>query len=189
MVKKSTSINLLKNNKNETINQIVNWALTIGRTLIIIVELITLTVFLYRFILDNQIREIHTKIKQDQAIIASQKKNEDLYINLQDRLSLISSLSDKGEENTKIFKDIISFAPLGMVFTHITLTGNGVVIEANVNSVYPLSSFINSLKNYPLTESVSINKIENKTSSAVIIVSISVALKQKGVANAASPTK
>lgn len=189
MAKKSASVNLIKTDKNETINQVVNWALTIGRVLIVFVEIVALSAFLYRFILDNQLRDIHTKIKQEQAILESQKVNEQTYKNLQDRLNVISSVSDKGAQNVKIFKDIITFAPLGMSFSNISLIENAIRIEANVSSIYPLSLFVNSLKTYKDVESVSIDKIENKTANAVINVSISVGLKQKGVANAATSAR
>jgi hypothetical protein len=189
MAKKSASINLIKIGRNETINNAVNWALTVGRILIITVEIIALTAFLYRFILDNQLREINAKINQEQAIIQSQQKNEETYRNLQDRLSVIANLSPQGKENTKLFKDIISFAPLGMTFSNVTLADNAMRIEANVSSVFPLSVFINSLKQYPNTQSVSIDKIENKTSAAFITISISVDFKQKGGINAAAGTK
>lgn len=180
MVKKSASINLIKKDKGETINQITNWAQTIGRILIIVVQIITLSALVYRFFLDNQLRNIHTKIKQDQQVLESLKSNEATYRNLQERLDLIASVSDRGGENVKIFKDIVGLAPIGMSFSNVTLTENGIRIEANVSSIYPLSIFINSLKKYNNIDSVSINKIENKTSSALITVSITVTLKQKG---------
>lgn len=189
MLKKSTAINLVKKDKGETVNQIVNWAQTIGKILIIIVQIITLSALVYRFFLDNQLRDIHTKIKQEQAVLGSLKNNENTYRNLQERLSLIASVSDIGTENVKVFKDIIGLAPIGMTFSNVTLTENGIRLEANVSSIYPLSIFINSLKKYEKTDTVSINKIENKTSSAVITVSIAVTLKQKGVASAASVSR
>lgn len=189
MAKKSASINLIKTDRKETIDHVVNWALTIGRALIILVEVIALSALLYRFVLDNQIRDLHTKIKQEQAILESQKKNEETYKNLQDRLSVISSVSDKGSDSVKIFKDIVAFAPLGMTFSNISLTESAIRIETNVSSVLPLSYFINSLKTYKDVQAISIDKIENKTANAVITVSISVTLKQKGVANAATRTQ
>lgn len=186
MAKKSASINLLKSDRNETLNQIINWALTIGRVLVIVIELVALTAFLYRFSLDNQLQDLHTRIKQQQAIVASQKKNEDTYRNLQDRLTISSSFADTGQKNVKVFKDILSFAPNGMTFNNVSLFENRIRIEANVNSVIPLSVFVNALKAYPKGDTVSIDKIENKTSSAVITVSISVTLKQQGGQNANS---
>lgn len=186
MVKKSASINLIKKDRNETINQIIKWAQTIGRILIITVQIITLLALVYRFILDNQLREIHGKIKQEQAILESLKKNEELYRNLQERLSLITSVTGKSAQNVEVFKKIISFAPTGITFSNVTLTEEGIRIEANVSSIYPLSIFVNSLKKYEKIDTVSINKIENKASSGVIIVSITANFKQKGAVNAAS---
>lgn len=179
MVKKSASINLVKTDRNETLNQIINWALGAGRVLIITVELIALLAFLYRFILDSQLRDLHSKIKQEQAVISAQKNNEVLYRNIQDRLSLASSLSDQASTNKKIFEDIISFAPIGMTFANISFLDESIKITASVNSVYPLSSFINSVKSYPKVDSLSIDKIENKTANASINVSITVNLKKE----------
>ena len=180
MAKNSASINLLKNDKNQTVNQVVNWLLGAGRILIVVVEIIALAAFLYRFILDNQIREIETKIKQEQAIVLSQKKNEDTYKNLQERLSVISTISGQSTKAIKIFKDIMNFAPLGMNFTNVSLSETGFRIEANVSSVYPLAVFINALKKYPEIETISIDRIENKSATAFIAVSISITLKGNG---------
>src|ERR1035437_3785993 len=99
MAKNSASINLLRNDKKETVEHIINWAVTIGRILIVVVELAALAAFLYRFTLDSQLQDLHSKIKQEQTILEVQKKNEDTYRNLQDRLSLISSFSKNGEKN------------------------------------------------------------------------------------------
>lgn len=183
MVKKTVSINLVKSDKNQTLNQVINWALGAGRVLIIVVELIAISAFLYRFILDSQIRDINDKIQQEQAIVSQQKKNEDLYTNLQARLALASAFSGEAAKNIKIFKDIINFAPVGLTFTNLTFVQDSIRIEVSVNSVYPLSSFVNSLKTYPKIDTVSIDKIENKTENAVINVSISVTLKKEANAN------
>ena len=178
----SASINLLKNNKNDTLEQLVNWSLTIGRVLVIVVELVALAAFLYRFTLDQQLVDLHTTIKQKQAIVNYLKSSEDTYRNLQDRLSVASTFGSAGEQNVKIFEDIVSFAPSGMTFTNVSFNQEGIGIEANVDSVVPLSAFVSALKSYSPIESVSIDKIENKTSNAIITVSMTIILKQpKGV--------
>ena len=184
MAKKSATINLLKNNSNNTVNQVINWALTIGRVLIIIVEVIALTALIYRFVLDAQLRDINSRIIQDKAILDSQKENEDKFRNLQDRLTLETSIINQGKDKIKIIKDIIGFTPQGMTLTKVSSSIDGIKIDTNVSSVFPLSTFINSLREYPETDSISIDKIENKTASAVISVGISVYIKQQGGINA-----
>lgn len=183
MVKKAVSINLVRTDKNQTLNQIVDWALGAGRILIIVVELIALSAFLYRFILDSQIRDLNDKINQEQTVVAQQKKNEAKYADLQARLALIASFSNQASDSIKIFKDIVSFAPVGLTFSNVTFTDTAIRIGVSVNSVNPLTTFVSSLKNYPKVDSVSIDKIENKPESAVINVSISVNLKKESDAN------
>jgi hypothetical protein len=179
MAKTFTSINLLKNSKNGFFEKALNWALTIGRILIITTELIALLAFLYRFGLDQQLIDLHTKIKQEQQIVQLQKQNEDTYRNLQDRLAIASLASAATEKNIKIIKDVIGFAPVGMTFTNFTFASNSLIIQANLNSVAALSMFIASLKSYPQVENVSLEKIENKTANAAITVTISVNLNQQ----------
>src|SRR3989344_7268057 len=173
MPKKFVSINLIKDQKSDLLERIINWSLGVGRILIIVTELIALGAFLWRFGLDQQLVDLHTEIKQKQAIVSAFKKNEDEYRNLQERLSLASNFSVFTEKKQKIFEDIINFAPPGLVFNQISLIGERVSMEININSVLPLSNFIDSLKSYPEIESISIDKIESKTKSAVITVGIS----------------
>jgi hypothetical protein len=178
MAKNSASINLIRNDKKETFEHIINWTVTIGRILIVVVELAALAAFLYRFTLDNQLQDLRSKIKQEQAIIEFQKKNEDTYRNLQDRLTLISSSVKDGNTNLKTFKDILSFTPTGMTFSAASFSSNGMHIEASIESVAALSTFIDKLRGYPIIATVSLDKIENRTSSAIINVGISTTFKK-----------
>ena len=180
MVKKSTSINLIKKDKNQLTDQIVNWAMSIGRVLIIIVEIIALSAFIYRFVLDNQLRDLNSKIKQEQEILNSQKQKEIEYRNLQDRLTLEASMVNQGKEKAQTLKNIIDLTPQGISFTSLNFTNNLVSIQLNTASVFPLNVFINSLKKYTLTNYISINSIENRSSSAVINVGLTINLKNTG---------
>jgi Tfp pilus assembly protein PilN len=183
MAKFSASINLLEN-KSKTLDLIVSWALTIGRALVIIVELVALGAFLYRFSLDNQLQALQAKIKQEQAIVAYQKDSESKYRNLQDRLALISSVSKDSASNLKIFKDIIALAPSGFTFKIFDLSTGRIQLAGNANSVVILSNFIDKLKTYPLVDSVSLDKIQNDTANANITVGITATFKGQGGINA-----
>jgi Tfp pilus assembly protein PilN len=183
MAKFSASINLL-GNKNKTLDLIISWTLTIGRTLVIVVELVALGAFLYRFSLDNQLQDLRTKIKQEQAIVVYQKGSESKYRNLQDRLALISLVSKDSGKDLKIFKDIVALAPKGLTFKILDLSAERAQMEASVNSVASLSSFIDKLKAYPSVDNVSLDKIQNDTTTATITIGISVNFKKQGGTNA-----
>jgi hypothetical protein len=176
MQKNPPSINLLKK-QTSLIDRFANWALTVGRLLVILTEIVALSAFIYRFSLDRQLIDLHSKINQEQAIVNYLKDNEKTYRNLQDRLAAATNYSALGENRFKVFSDIVSFAPRGMSFNNLSLYEDRVRIDANVDSVLSLSTFVNSLKNYSAIDSVSIDKIENKPSSAVITINITAKLK------------
>ena len=115
MAKFSASINLLED-KDKTLELIIAWALTFGRALVILVEIVALAAFVYRFTLDNQLQDLRTKIKEEQAIVNYQKDSEAKYRNLQDRLSLIATVSKQSVNDLKVFKDIIGLTPNGFTF-------------------------------------------------------------------------
>lgn len=177
MSKKFASINLIKDQKGDLIERVINWSLSVGRILVILTELIALGAFLWRFGLDQQLIDLHTQIKQKQTIVAAFKKNEDEYRNLQNRLSLASNYLSVEEKRLKIYKDILTLKSLGVSFNRISLSFDKITMQISVDSVASLSNFANSLKSYPSIESVSIDKIETKTSSGVIIVGITTILK------------
>ena len=177
MPKTFSSINLIKDQKGDLIERVINWALSMGRVLVIVTELVALAAFLWRFGLDQQLIDLHTQIKQKQVIVAAFKKNEDEYRNLQDRLSIAANFSTVGAKKIEIYKNVLSFANSDVTYNKMSLSNEVISAEVNVTSVNALTAFINSLKKYSAIQSVSIDKIETKTSSAVIVVGISAILK------------
>lgn len=171
------SINLVKSDKGDFLERLTSWLLSVGRILVIITELVALGAFLWRFGLDQQLIDLHSKIKQKQAIVAAFKKNEDEYRNLQDRLSIAASFADSSEKKFQTYREILTLAPSGIAFDKLSQTSQALSMEINVNSVSALSSFVYALKSHPNIESVSIDKIETKTSKAIIVVGISATLK------------
>ena len=173
------SINLLGNRQGSIFDKFIDWALTIGRLVVILTEVIALSAFLYRFTLDRQLIDLHSKIKQETTIVGYLQEREYTYRNLQDRLSVTSTFSEEGEKKNKTLNDIIGLATGGMTFNELVLTENHVKIDANFQYISSLTSFVNALKNYSAIESVSIEKIENKLSNSLITVNITANLKEK----------
>ncbi len=176
--KKIPSINLA-HKRGSFIDRFVIWALTLGRLIIMVTFLIGLSAFGYRISLDWKLIDLKDKIKQKQAIVALLKEDEKKYRNLQDRLTIINQLYNKAGDSVATLKDILSLAPSDIIFDNLTLNNNRIQIDVRARSVAPLASFVSALRKYPLLQSIQINKIENKTSTATIIVGITVILKER----------
>jgi Tfp pilus assembly protein PilN len=167
-----TSINLVRGRKPHFFDQFVSWALTIGRGLVILTEMVALGAFLYRFGLDRQLVDLHDKIVQQQNIVRFLKKTEDSYRNLQSRLSLAQTIVKNEDQTVKSYLDITNLIPSDMSVTDIIFSQKDVKIDADIRTINTLTTFISNLKSYPNIESVSINKIENKTTTAIISISV-----------------
>jgi hypothetical protein len=171
------SINLLPQKGESFLTQFFNWTLSIGRLLIILTEMVALGTFLYRFTLDMQIVDLHDKIKGQSLIVSSFKSSEDTYRNLQDRLLLIKNYDSIGSNTSSIFSDITQFGQGKVTFLNLTVDSENAKIEAQAPSSASISQFVEQLKNYPSITSVSVDKVENSTSRALISVSITATLK------------
>ena len=173
----SVSINLIKSKVN-ILDEILKWALTVGRLLVIITELVAFSTFVYRFSLDRKLIDLHTKINQEQAIVASLKDRENLYRNLQERILVASTITDHGSRDVKILNDIAKFTPSTITFNAFVTENNKITIDSSVKSISSLSSFINLLRDYPQTSSVSIDRIDNQSLTTSVNVLIIVKLKE-----------
>lgn len=176
----SPSINLLKKEEQSFLDRFIHWSLTIGRYIVILTETIALSAFLYRFTLDRQLIDLHDTIKQKQAVINLLKTNEETYRSVQDRIAIAGALSTTGNQTITLIQEILNFVPPEMIVNTITFTGERMRIEARVQSVGALSGFIKKLREYEPIASVSLDQLENKTSSATIVVNITAILKKKG---------
>lgn len=177
MENKVTAINLFKGREKSFTEKFINWALTIGRVVVIVTEGIALLAFLYRFSLDRQLIDLHEKIKQKETIVKLLKNNEDRYRNLQERLLLISNLGKKSASTSKTFIDINNLVPPDVILNNFSFSTDSLKIDLSTQSVASLLTLINSLKSYPLVNTVSLDRIENRTSNGTILVGITTTFK------------
>ena len=158
-------------------DKFVSWALTVGRLLVVLTELVALSAFIYRFSLDRQLIDLHSHIKDKQAIVNTLRKSEDNYRNLQDRIALVKTFSTLSNNTSLLLTDISAFTPKEIEFNNFSIYKDHISISANSSSKQSLTAFIDSLKSYGKIQSVSIDNIENKTTSGIIVVNITAHLK------------
>ncbi len=176
-------INLVKKRLSFT-DKFLKWAMSAGRVIVILTEIVALSAFLYRFILDRQLIDLHTQIKQEQAIINFSKPSEDKYRNLQDRLTVAARFSQLEQDEARILKDVLNLTPSTAVINNLTSSDTTIKISASFSQIADLGAFIDSLKSYPSIASVSIDKIENVPSTSLITANITGSLKPNKNSNA-----
>jgi len=155
------SINLVGDKQISVFDRFMNWALTIGRLIIIITEIIAIVAFLYRFSLDDKLVSLHTDIKLKQDIVSALKNDENKYRNLQDRIAVATIFSTKGIRTNQTIVDIKNMIPDQINLDNLIFNKDQISMNINVPSASALSNFVDSLKSYPEVNSISIDNIEN----------------------------
>lgn len=179
MAKDTRGINLLPGKQANVLMQFLDWALNIGRTLIILTEVIALGTFLYRFSLDRQIIDLHDQINADILIIKSFKKVEDQSRNLQARLALTKQYDEQSNKIPNLFNAILDMGRGLVTFQTLAVTTEGIRLVVQSPSPEALKTFINNLKNNSEVTGISVDKVENKASEATIVITTTATRKAK----------
>lgn len=159
-------------------DKILDWALTIGRFLIILTETIALIIFVSRFSLDRELVDLHDNIKRKQQLLQSLNKTEGNFRSLQARLAIAKKLEGSSGNLASLLKEILSASQSNGVITAFTMSERTILINSNVKSTSAITTLVNAIKNNPRIASVSLDKIENKTANAFIAISITATLKE-----------
>lgn len=171
------SINLVQSTNKNPFDNFIEWALTIGRFLVILTETIALITFVSRFSLDRQLVNLHDEIKRDQQYIQAFASSEIDFRNLQDRLGAIKTVDGASQNTFQITKDIVGILKDVPTINLLTISDSTFRIDCSVKSITAVTALISAVKNYPKVASVSVDKIENKSSIGVINVTVTAMLK------------
>lgn len=174
MPKHAARINLLQDKKKALFENILDWALSIGRVVVIFTEVIALGAFVYRFSLDSKLSDLHTKIKQQEVYITFFKDDESKYRNLQDRLATSKTLIKKQQTTSQIFFTIEKSIPQDMLISSISLTNKSIVLTLATANVASLTTLVNNLRQLPFVEGISIDRIQNKPATNVVNASLTI---------------
>ncbi len=170
------SINLFKGKNVGFMDRFIKWALSAGRLIVILTEIVALSAFLYRFSLDRQLIDLSDKIKQESAILTLLKNNESKYRNLQERLKLAHDLTINAQTFMLTFEEFVSHVPTDMSLNTVNFSNSAITMNGSVRTINSLTSFIKVLKEDPKVKSTKLDKLENKISSSTILFSLTTTL-------------
>lgn len=138
-------ISLLPTKEETRLGRFLKWALSFGRWIVIVTELIVILCFLSRFKLDRDLTDLGERIKQQQAIIASFGDLEKDFRNLQKRLSTIEKLEKEQLLVSDLLDELSKTIPLDVTLSELTVKGKEVRISGLSLSEVGFGSFIKAL--------------------------------------------
>lgn len=127
------------------LGRFLKWALSFGRWIVIVTELIVILCFLSRFKLDRDLTDLGERIRQQQAIIASFGDLEKNFRNLQKRLATIDRLEKEQLLASALLDELSKTVPLDVSLNEMTVKEKEMEISGLALSEAGLGSFIKEL--------------------------------------------
>jgi len=124
----------------------LNWFLTVGRHLIVAVEVIAIAAFLARFILDKNLADLNTAIKEKESEIQSFGNLENDFRSLQERLKIIRHSKDNQLPAGKVLAVFSEITPTDISFNNLSLKNKDLTFEAVSGSEASLAVFLNEMQ-------------------------------------------
>jgi len=179
MSMKSTlpSVNLLNFQRRDFGSQFIDWALTIGRLLIIITETVAFGMFVYRFTIDYKLVDTHDYITQHQPYLVAEAPREVIFRDVQDRLQTVKQHQNDTATAQERIAHLVSLAQGLVVFQDVKVVGATVKLDAQTNSVSNTRLFIDKLRADSSTRSLTVEKVGNNPSTNSISLSLTITEK------------
>jgi len=158
--KKKVNINLLL--KSETVHsfsdQLLSWALTYGRYIIIITQIFVLSVFFARFKLDRDYTDLKELAFQKKALIESVSDLDTEIRRVQNKLANIKTITSNQDLPLEIIHFLQENIPANTRFSTLTITSSKITFAAKSGNLREFSYFLqliqkgNKLTNVALDE-------------------------------------
>lgn len=167
--KKRININLIERKTDEESfsSQILSWAFTYGRYIIIITQIVVLSVFFLRFRLDRDHADLKESVAQKQAILESVTDLETEIRRIQTKIADIRKITSQQELPLKLLRFLQENTPVDTSYTTISLSDNGVVFTATAESLRSFSSLLKKLQQDNKFTEVILNDIQRKKNGLI----------------------
>lgn len=161
-------INLLPHEdfEKKPLGKFLIWALSVGRWIVIVTELIVILAFLSRFKLDRDLADLYESIRTKQAIIASSSVFEKDFRLFQTRLQTADKLVKNQLQATKVISAMAAVTPVDVALASFTLEGSEIKLTGLALSEAGLKSFINGLNLSPEFTDISLANVTKQKEEA-----------------------
>lgn len=163
-------INLLpqENFEKQPLGKFLLWALSAGRWIVILTELVVIAAFISRFKFDRDLTDLHDKIKQKQAIIQSYSAFEKEFRFFKTRIAKIQSLYSKQINSVEVLNTVASNMPNDVLLSQFNFDGSSLTISGVALSEEGLGNFLAGLLTSNKFKNIDVSSITRKKNEAGI---------------------
>jgi Tfp pilus assembly protein PilN len=154
-------VNLLPKDQFEfsATGKFIQWAVSIGRWIVVLTEFVVICAFLSRFYFDTVQANLFDETKQKQAIIQSAASFEENFRDLQTKVKLVKALLAEEKEPSGLISQISNKLPLNVTLTRVSIETGELRISGFTLSERGLSVFVSGLAEIPQLEKVNLTNV------------------------------
>lgn len=154
-------INLLPKEdfENSPLGKLLNWALSAGRIIVILTELVVIGAFLSRFWLDRKLTDLLEENTSRKTQVEAFASFEEEFKTTQSRLAAYKKLDETKKDTVTLLETTSSLLPAEVSLTSISSLENQVTIKGISLSESGIAGFIKGLTSNGEFEKVTLNDI------------------------------
>lgn len=173
-------INLLPKDQfeNTSFGKFINWAVNVGRWIIVFTELIVICAFLSRFYFDTELANLFDETRLKKAMITANTSFEENFRQIQERTKIVKSILAQEKTPSILLADLAKIMPLDLTLTGVNLSEQNLNLDGYCLSEKGLKAFLLGLKNLPFVDQVNVGGISQKDSLLGTKFTITASLKK-----------
>jgi Tfp pilus assembly protein PilN len=181
-----SQINLLPQEdfEKQPLGKFVLWAVSIGRWVVIIVDIIVICAFLSRFKLDQDRANINDKISAKQDVIRSLQSTEKEFRSLQQRLIQINNLQTKRSNVVPLVSSVAKVLPADVILSNFNYQDGEIRTNGIALSEDGLGKFLAGLVNSPTLSEINLSSVSRKQGDPGISFSLTAKIVTSNKKNA-----
>ncbi|KKR91978.1 MAG: hypothetical protein UU42_C0006G0017 [Candidatus Woesebacteria bacterium GW2011_GWA1_41_13b] len=131
--------------------KILKWALSTGRYIVILTELVVIAAFLSRFKLDKDYSDLGDRITGKKSILTALEKTETRFRTTQNQLTEAKRVIDTSLPAGELLDEISSKVPPGVTLASVVIDGKGSAVSGVAQNDQVLAIFLDRLGKGELT--------------------------------------
>ena len=159
--KKFSSINLVPQDEfdRSVIGKVLKWALTTGKSIVILTEFVVILAFLSRFKLDRDLNDLNEVIIQKQALVDSYNDVEQQMLDIQARMTLVGEIDNISVNVSDSMSQLATVVPLDTKLDSVELGQTGWSIKGVAGTETGFATLLAQLQNSGQFDTVNVGSL------------------------------
>lgn len=157
----SPRVNLLPSDRFEfsKAGKFLDWALTTGRYLVVLTELIVTMAFLSRFWFDKVLTDLREQRLQREVVVDSFKEFEQTFLSTQSRFNFVRQTIDSSLKSDEELTAINGLSPIGVDYVQIQIAPEKTSLSGFAASASDFSSLLSGLESQERFSEITVKEL------------------------------